>query len=94
MTPRQMLVKQLIDQPLHVLWGALSQLPLLVIVHLYGEIHWLPATIASSFGAFLMSQPRELVDQWPIVRKWDYVLDSVMFAVGGGLAGFVIFYLF
>lgn len=38
-------------------------------------------------AGLVLALPRELIDQWPIQRPWDTVLDLSMFAVGGGIAG-------
>lgn len=88
-TGMKMVVKQLIDQPLHLLWGGLSQFPLLLAIAKWGVLDEGIATIAAGVGAFVMCMPRELVDQWPIVRKWDFVLDVCMFTLGGAIAGYL-----
>lgn len=89
-TGLRMVRKQLIDQPLHFLWGAISQLPLLLAIAWHGELAQVHTIIAASLGAILMSMPRELVDQWPIVRKWDFVLDVCFFTLGGGVAAWLV----
>lgn len=79
------LVKDVYESLLHVMWG---YAPIAIFwgaskVRRYGPM----ALLAGSCGALAMALPRELVDQWPIDRPWDTVLDLSMFALGGFLAG-------
>jgi len=70
--------KEIGEQALHVLWagGALA------------VFHFCPIPILDGvLGALLLALPRELVDQWPIERPWDTVLDLAFFALGGAIAG-------
>lgn len=85
-----MVKKQLVDQPLHAMWGAISQLPLLLFIGKHqAEPLWL-IVLGAALGAFLMAQPRELYEQWPISHWWDYVLDCAFFAIGGAAAAWII----
>ena len=70
--------QQLIDQPLHLIWafGALA-------VFEYTPVPILDGVLA----ALVLAAPREFVDQWPINRWWDTLLDLSFFLIGGGLAG-------
>ncbi len=73
---------EVLDQSLHFLWAgsALATFYFIRIPVLDGVL-----------GALLLALPRELVDQWPIERPWDTVLDLSFFVLGGiavGLARF------
>lgn len=80
-------LEDVLDQVLHVLWGFL---PLMIFwgaskVRRYGPMVLLGGTV----GAIAFALPRELVDQWPINRVGDMILDTCMFGLGGLLAGLV-----
>ena len=77
-TPLQELGKQLIDQPLHLLW-ALACLATFTFVRV--------PILDGVLAALVLALPRELVDQWPIERKWAFFLALAFFAIGGGIAG-------
>lgn len=79
------MLDQLIDQPLHLLWGygvvitfwAASGIPRM------GPL----AVLGGALAALVLCLPRELVDQWPIERVGDMLLDTSFFVLGGALAG-------
>jgi len=62
--------------PIAIFWGAAK-------VRRYGPM----ALLAGACGAVALALPRELVDQWPIDRWWDTLIDLAMFGLGGFLAG-------
>lgn len=81
------ILEEILDQVLHVLWGFL---PLVIFwaaskVRRYGPM----ALLGGFVGAVAFALPRELVDQWPIDRVGDMLLDTCMFGLGGLLAGVV-----
>lgn len=80
--------KQLIDQPLHMLWSGVS----------VGLVVWsvragLPPALSIfcvlvgvvSVAAIVLRE----YDQWPSSRWWDPPLDWLCFAIGGGLGGWL-----
>lgn len=70
--------RQFLDQPLHALWAATVLFPI---------VWWGPHWYTGALSGFLIDLPRELVDQWPISRQSDFLLDLTCFAVGGALIG-------
>lgn len=69
------------DQVLHLLW---SLLPLLIF-------HFTPVPILDgALAGLAWALPREFVDQWPIERPKDTAIDLCFFALGGALAGLVV----
>ena len=73
------------DQVLHMLW-AFVPLSLFWLIRKQPKWGWRAVVGGAVFG-LVIALPRELVDQWPIERPWDTVLDLAFFAVGGALAG-------
>lgn len=70
--------EQIGEQVLHFVWSAI---PLVA----YSLI---PVPVLNgAIAGLLWALPRELVDQWPIERPWDTVLDLSFFTLGGALAG-------
>lgn len=65
--------KQIGDQFLHVAWAAAALAPVLL---------W-PTWWGGALSGLAFALPRELVDQWPINRWWDTVLDLAFFGIGG-----------
>jgi hypothetical protein len=66
-----------VEQALHALWGGAALIPVLL---------W-PGILGGAASALLFALPRELVDQWPIKRPLDTVIDLAFFATGGAIAG-------
>ena len=84
-------VKQLIDQPLHILMTLGSVLGAAALVHFAAV--WLPATsaislwLSTAFGVLVTvawNVAREM-SQWPSKRWWDPPMDWFFEAVGIGL---------
>ena len=74
-----------LDQVLHITWG-----------FAVGIVYWLSsgllrmgpmAVLGGASAALVLALPRELVDQWPIDRPLDTVIDTTFFLVGGSIAG-------
>lgn len=79
------LIKDIYEALLHLMWGFA---PIAIFwgaskVRRYGPM----VLLAGFCGAVAMALPRELVDQWPIDRWWDTLIDLTMFGLGGMLAG-------
>lgn len=79
------LVKDILEALLHLAWGFA---PVAIfwgasLARRYGPM----ALLAGFCGAVAAALPRELVDQWPIDRWWDTLIDLAMFGLGGMLAG-------
>ena len=72
--------EEIIEQLLHFLWTAIALLP----VCLLGE-WW-----AAALSAFLFVLPREFIDQWPINKWWNIVLDLLFFTLGGAAVGMIL----
>jgi hypothetical protein len=72
---------EVLEQLAHLGW-AFAPLALLAVP----RAGWWSPLVGSVAGA-LLGAPREFVDQLPIERPWDTVLDLSMFALGGCLAG-------
>jgi hypothetical protein len=70
--------RQFIDQPLHMAWASMALAPL---------VWWGPHWWSGALAGLLIDLPRELVDQWPISRESDFLLDLLSFAIGGALIG-------
>jgi len=73
------------EQLLHALW-------VFVPIALFWLIRERPAwgwraVVGGALVGLLVALPRELVDQWPIERPWDTVLDLSFFMIGGACAG-------
>lgn len=68
-----------VDQVGHMVWAAsvVSAAMLIPVDGLNGAV-----------AGALLCLPRELVDQWPIERVWDTVLDCSAFVLGGALVSF------
>jgi hypothetical protein len=81
-TPIERVLRQLIDQPGHMLWGAL---PAIVVLGLAP----ISPVLAGAVAGIAIALPREIVDQWPLSRWWDTALDLSFFALGGALAGWI-----
>ena len=80
-------LSEILDQVLHLLWGFL---PLVIFWAASKARRYGPLVLLGGFlGAVAFALPRELVDQWPINRWWDTVLDLAVFGLGGILAGVV-----
>lgn len=78
-------LEEILDQVLHVLWGFL---PLVIFWAASKARRYGPMALLGGFcGAVAFALPRELVDQWPIDRVGDMILDTFMFGLGGLLAG-------
>ena len=69
-----------LEQVLHMLWGGLALVPVLIS----------PGPIGGAISGVLLALPRELVDQWPINRIHDTILDLFFFGLGGAIAGAVV----
>jgi hypothetical protein len=63
-----------IDQCGHWLWAA-SVVSAVIVIPWDG--------VNGGVAGLLIALPRELVDQWPIDRWWDTVLDTSFFVIGG-----------
>lgn len=72
------MLKELYEQPLHTLWAWAA-----LVVFYYTPIPILDGVL----GALVLALPREIVDQWPIQRPLDTLVDLSFFALGGALAG-------
>lgn len=80
-------LSEILDQVLHVLWGFL---PFVIFWGASKARRYGPMVLLGGFcGAVAFALPRELVDQWPINRVGDMILDTMMFGLGGLLAGLV-----
>jgi hypothetical protein len=81
-SPLERALRQLIDQPGHMLWGAL---PAIVVLGLDS----VSPILAGAVAGLAIALPREVVDQYPISRWWDTALDLSFFVVGGAVAGYL-----
>jgi hypothetical protein len=72
------IAKQIVDQSLHFTWAFVALSPI---------VRWGPSAKTFAFAGFLIAMPRELVDQWPIDRVWDTLLDMSFFVIGGYYIG-------
>jgi hypothetical protein len=70
------------EQPGHAAWGFV---PVAICFWLWGH-----PMLAGALAGLALALPRELIDQRPINRIWDTVLDLVFFAGGGALAGWLL----
>ncbi len=78
-------LKDVGEQLLHMAWGFA---PVCFLWLCLRRPHWTALAAAGGATASLaFALPRELVDQWPIDRWWDTVLDLTFFALGGSLGG-------
>ena len=73
-------MKKALEQLLHLAWGGLALVPVLL---------W-PGPLGGAASGIALALPRELVDQWPINRPLDTLLDLAMFGLGGAVAGLVL----
>jgi hypothetical protein len=69
------------EQILHLLW-AFGPLAILAVP----KTRWW-SILTGALAGFILAAPRELIDQLPIERPWDTVLDLTFFIIGGALAG-------
>ena len=76
-------VDDIIEAVLHILWGLLP-------VAVLASGPWITFYAAGALAGLLLAVPREVVDQWPIERPWDTLLDLAMFTVGGAFGGAVL----
>lgn len=73
------------EQLLHMAWAFI---PIACLWLVSGRPRWRwRAVFGAAAAGLLLALPRELVDQLPIERPWDTVLDLASFTVGGALAG-------
>lgn len=76
---------EIADQILHMLWAFA---PLAFFWLVSGRPHWRwKAVVGGMVLGLAMALPRELVDQWPIERPLDTLMDLAFFMIGGGLSG-------
>jgi hypothetical protein len=81
------LIKDIYEALLHVVWGFT---PIVIFWGASKVRRFGPIVLLGGFCAALaFALPRELVDQWPIDRWWDTLIDLLMFGFGGFLAGLV-----
>ena len=73
-------LEKTLEQVAHFAWAGGMVAAVLLIPQPWGGL----------VGALILALPRELVDQWPINRPWDTVLDTVMFALGGFLVSLLV----
>lgn len=79
------ILSEIADQLLHAAWG-------FGVIAVFWAVSGRPrmgpmALLGGAVAAIGMALPRELVDQWPINRWWDTVLDLCLFGIGGMLGG-------
>jgi len=80
------LVKQAIDQPLHVLMNVASVWIIAAIFHVLGTESWLSLPpVVAGFSITLGWNVFREYDQWPSSRWWDPPLDWFFEALGIGL---------
>ncbi len=76
---------EIADQLLHTLWAFA---PIVVFWLILQRPKWpWRAIIAGAVAALVFALPREIVDQWPIERPLDTLLDLAFFVTGGAFAG-------
>jgi len=68
------MISEILDQFLHTIWGAL----LASLAAYHGA-----SPIVCCLFSIVCILPRELVDQWPIERPMDTVIDLGFFGLGG-----------
>ena len=66
-----------LEQALHALWAFATLAAL--------AAPW-SARARGALSGLILALPRELVDQWPIERPLDTMLDLAFFMLGGALA--------
>ena len=77
--------EELLEQTLHALWAFA---PVVFFWLIRGRPRWRwRAVVGGAVVGLVIALPRELVDQWPIERPWDTVLDLASFILGGALGG-------
>ena len=74
---------EVLEQFLHALWP-FSAVVLFWLVRGRPAWGW-RAIVGGTVVGLAIALPRELVDQWPINRPLDTILDILFFAVGGTL---------
>ncbi len=79
------ILSEILDQILHMLW-AFTPIALFWLIRRRPQWGW-RAVVGGAVVGLVIALPRELVDQWPINRPWDTVMDIAFFMVGGGLGG-------
>ncbi len=79
------ILSEILDQILHMLW-AFTPIVLFWLILRRPQWGW-RAVVGGAVVGLVIALPRELVDQWPIERPWDTVLDLTFFTIGGGLGG-------
>lgn len=79
------ILSQILDQTLHMLW-AFVPIVLFWLVRDRPKWGW-RAVVGGAVVGLTFALPRELVDQWPIERPWDTVMDLAFFATGGAFGG-------
>lgn len=66
-----------------------------------GHASWAAAAVAAALlipvpglngavAGLVLALPRELVDQWPIDRWWDTVIDTAAFVMGGAVVSYLV----
>jgi hypothetical protein len=73
------------EQLLHAIW-AFAPIAFFWLISRRPKWGW-REVVGGAIVGLVIALPRELVDQWPIERPWDTVLDLSFFMIGGALAG-------
>ena len=68
-----------LDQVFHFLWAAIAIFP--VVYH----TSW----YTGALSGLLIDLPRELIDQWPINKWRDTLIDLLFFSLGGATIGLI-----
>lgn len=76
---------EILDQALHMLW-AFTPIAFFWLIRRRPKWGW-RAVVGGAVAGLCIALPRELVDQWPVERPWDTVIDLTFFMTGGALAG-------
>lgn len=79
------ILSEILDQTLHMAWAFV---PIVLFWLILNRPKWgWRAVVGGAVVGLVIALPRELVDQWPINRPWDTVMDLSFFVIGGSLGG-------